>query len=117
MTRALLIPAAVAVLAAAGCGGSGSYSADGTIPCLKDDGAVVSYRAVTGDYTVDLNGGLLSGGNQLALSFADDSKTAQRGIDAITGDGLAAYRRNNVVVIWADAPTTTEREEVEGCLA
>jgi hypothetical protein len=47
----------------------------------------------------------------------DQRTAAKRGTGEIAGGAVAAYRRQNVIVIWAESPTATQRSEVDSCLA
>ena len=113
-------------LAAAGCGGTTTYSADKTRACLKDE--QLDLVAVPAD---DLVAAAAEGDsfsvrfpdNLVTLSFGLDRKGAERivrGYQRFRGKniGLEDVLRpsHNVVMLWALHPKEGYAQAIEGCL-
>jgi len=141
-TRALLLIAPLAVLAA-GCGGgsggsSGSgggggtqYTAAATAPCLKQQGFT---NVTTAPNDVGLvaafadNGGLKAtapDGNTVVIAFAKDDTAVSGTEDAFRKHAPMRYRHhmldimsaaNNAVIVWAEGPAQQAHDLVIGCL-
>ena len=113
-------------LAAAGCGGTTTYSAVKTRACLKDVG--VKLTAVPAD---DLVAAAAEGdsfsvrfpGNLVTLSFGLDRKGAERivrGYQRFRGKNIGLedvlHPSHNVVMLWAVHPKDAYVQAIEECL-
>jgi hypothetical protein len=124
---------AVAVLAAAGCGGGSSkpYTAVGTAPCLETKGFTkVTTRAARVGLiaAVAPNGGLRAtsvSGNVVTIAFAADEGAAASTRQAFRRHASPKYRphigdvmesRRNAVLVWTVTPAPKLLADAESCL-
>ncbi|HVA31957.1 MAG TPA: hypothetical protein VMU58_11880 [Gaiellaceae bacterium] len=120
------------VLAAAGCGGSGTkpYTAKGSAACFAKSFTHVTTDPVKVGFIAGFadNGGLratTSTGNVLTVAFAGDATSALSTEQAFRNHAPARLRprmndimesQANAVLVWTVSPTPTQLAAAEGCL-
>jgi hypothetical protein len=116
-----------AVLAAAGCGGTKSYSLVSTKACLQKQDHL-KMRSPDGDFVASTAPGgalrvVFGKKNEVTISFASDQQEAQRivlGYQRFAGKniGLADVLRpqKNAVLLWEAHPSSEELDAVGKCL-
>jgi hypothetical protein len=125
--------AALAALVLAGCGvrNSKPFTADGTAPCLKDNG----FKAVTSSFVrvgfvagTAENGGLRAtsrSGNDVTIAFTADEQSVTATERAFRHHAPASIRphmsdimsaQRNAVVVWTTTPASEEMDALTRCL-
>ena len=132
MLRALVL-AAICAVVVAGCGGGGSptYTAAATVPCLRDKGftEVTTNPAKVGFIAAfATNGGLFAkapAGNALTVTFVDDSGAVAATESAYKAHAPVSLRshildvmesKGNAVLLWTVSPSQDQLSAALGCL-
>lgn len=126
--RSLTLPAAaVAVIAATGCGGTSSYALEPTRQCLEETGGITVRRPPHSDLVASTAlGGSVNvrfPSNQVTMAFGEDRAEADRLATAYRrfhgkniGIESALQEEKNVVLIWGVTPANADRGTVVACL-
>jgi dihydroxyacid dehydratase/phosphogluconate dehydratase len=130
------LPAALLLLAVllAGCGGGSTkpYTAQGTVPCLRDKGfSGVTNSAPKVGFIAGFaeNGGLRAktkDGNVLTIAFTGSSAEVPGTKRAFTRQAAPQYKHHmadimesqrNAVLVWTVTPSQQQLDAVLGCLS
>jgi len=129
----VIVLAAICAIVVAGCGGGGSptYTAAATAPCLQDNGFTsVTTKAAKVGFIASFatHGGLFAnapGGNGLTIAFAADETDAASTESAYRKHAPASLRphlndvmesQGNAVLVWTVSPSAHQLSTALGCL-
>jgi hypothetical protein len=130
-------PAAAALvllaLVAAGCGAKAgqTFTAAGTVACLRSEGFTEVTRNPKNDLIAAFaaNGGIrarASDGNRVTIAFATDEAEAASTRAAYRNHASPFYKKRmndimqsdgNAVMVWTTAPSQAQIDTVKGCLS
>ncbi len=117
---------AAAVVLAAGCGGTTTYTADATRACLEGDGVKVAPVPASDLIATTAEGGSVAArfpDNEVTVSFGVDRDGAEqivRRYQRFRGKNIGLedvlHAKGNAVMLWALHPLDSYVATIEGCL-